>query len=260
MKSYFKRMIGSAAAIAVAFAMVGTANAADLKPIYTKAPAPVAAYNWTGCYIGAEGGGNWGRSQHYFENPNNPNLVGLAQTNGIDLSGALVGATVGCNYQITNGFVVGIENDISWTNKRGTSVEIQPFNTSNSIQTSEKWIDTLRARAGFALDRWFFYGTGGAAFANEGFVICDPATGCAGQSKTVTGWTAGAGLEYAVVDNWTLKVEYLHVDLGRQSYARTLSPTPGVQFAPRDVTLTDDMVRVGVNYKFGWGGPVVARY
>jgi outer membrane immunogenic protein len=231
---------------------------------YTKAPAVVASvYSWTGFYVGVEGGGDWGRSQHYENNPASATF-GLPQTGGINLSGALAGGTVGYNYQINN-IVIGIENDISWTNIKGSANLIPPFVTTQIFQTSQTWLDTLRGRIGYAWDRVLVYGTGGASFTNEKILLCDPiAAGCAGQSRTVTGWTAGVGAEYAFTDNWSVKLEYLHADFGRQAYVAT--PTPALFangasfFAPRIVSLTDDIVRVGVNYKFGWGGPVVARY
>ncbi len=261
MKCPFRKLIAPAALAAIAFATAGAASAADMTPRYTKAPAPVATYNWTGCYIGVEGGGNWGQSQHYQNNPANPNNFGLAQTDGIDLSGGMAGGTVGCNYQFSN-IVIGIENDISWTNKSGSAPLILPFNTTETASTRERWIDTLRGRLGFAFDRLLVYGTGGVAFADESFQLVDPVTGFGGSSKTVTGWTAGVGAEYMFWDNWSAKFEYLHADFGRTAYAFAPNSTGlgAGGFIARNVSLRDDMVRVGVNYKFGWGGPVVARY
>ena len=114
----------------------------------------------------------------------------------------------------------------------------------------------------YAWDRVFLYGTGGAAFTDEQLVLCDPiAAGCVSPSKTVTGWVAGVGAEYAFWDNWSVKLEYLQAD---QYYPRATTPAPFLNgstfFAARNVTLTDDIVRVGANYKFGWGAPVVAKY
>jgi outer membrane immunogenic protein len=215
----------------------GAACAADLPPsAYTKAPGTVAdIYNWTGIYVGFEGGGDWGRSQHYQNDPAasaanvnqdpgfhgggagnldgggaggfrgggfgggrgglvaGPPLLGLAETGGIDPSGVLLGGTIGYNYQFSNNIVVGIENDISSTNTKGSANLIPPFVTAQMFQTSQTWLDTLRGRIGYAWNRLLVYGTGGAAFTNEGILLCDPiAAGCGSQSRTVTGWTAGA--------------------------------------------------------------------
>jgi outer membrane immunogenic protein len=237
---------------AISLAMAASTWAADLPvgaPVY-KAPMMPSAYSWSGCYLGIEGGGSWGQSQHFSNDfTRQPTLVGLAQTAGIDPSGGLFGGTAGCNYQFGN-WVVGLEDDLSWTNNRGTANGIAPFNTTDTFQTSQSWLGTFRGRLGFAWDRWFFYGTGGAAVSNQGIQLCDPVAGCANQSQTVAGWTAGGGIEYAFFHTWSLKLEYLHVDLGTHTYAESV--LPGFVFATRNVNLTNDIVRAGINYKFDW--------
>jgi len=251
------------AAIVALSAIVGisAASAADLAPRpYTKAPPMVAQmYSWTGCYVGAEGGGIWGRSQHYYNDPADiPALVGLAETNGIHPSGGLAGGTVGCNYQFNGNWVIGIEGDVSWTNLNGSAPSIAPFNPTLTYQTNQRWMDTVRGRIGYAWDRVLVYGTGGAAFTGENVSVCGPVGGCAGGSANVTGWVAGAGIEWAFYQNWSAKLEYLHADFGTTGYGRF--PNLATFYDARNVKLTDDLVRVGVNYRFNWGGPVVARY
>jgi outer membrane immunogenic protein len=154
------------------------------------------AYDWSGCYVGIAGGGNWGSSQVFYENPSSV-FVGRAETNSINLLGGLFGGTTGCSFQVS-GWVLGVENDISWTDKSGTAGTIfpLPFNPLTSFQTKETWLDTLRGRFGYAWDRCFFFGTGGGAFAGEHLVPCNPLTGCTDQPKSVVGWTAGLGAEY----------------------------------------------------------------
>jgi outer membrane immunogenic protein len=156
-----KRWIATAALVAAAW---GPALAADMPvkaPIYKAPP----AFNWTGCYLGIEGGSIWGRSRATNADP--AVNFGVPRTSDFNLSGGLAGGTVGCNYQ-TGSFVIGIEDDISWTNKTGTTSEIPPFAATTTDQISERWIDTLRGRAGWAWDRFFVYGTGGAAWAMYG--------------------------------------------------------------------------------------------
>jgi outer membrane immunogenic protein len=240
----------------VAFAAAGAAGAADL-PVKAPPMAPVP-YNWTGCYVGIEGGGNWGRSNHTAVTPN-PANNDRPIDKAFDLSGVLVGGTLGCNYQASN-WVFGIENDLSWTNKSGSAPDIPPFNIAATSQTSERWIDTLRGRLGVAWDRVLFYGTGGAAFAGTAVNICAPRA-CAGDSQSRTGWVAGGGVEYAVWQNLSLKLEYLHADFGTGRYINPPVTTPaGGTIVTRDVRLTDDIVRAGLNWRFNWSGPVVARY
>jgi len=243
-------------------ALATTAFAADLPAApYTKAPAfaPVL-FSWTGCYVGVEGGGNWGQSQQTARS--GPN-AGVPITGNFNLSGGIAGGTVGCNYQTSN-FVFGIENDFSWTNKRGSAQDILPFDPAFTSSTREKWIDTLRGRVGFALDRFMVFGTAGAAFAGTDVTVSSPVFGTVTSAQTRTGWTAGVGGEWAaLVESWgavTLKVEYLHADFGTKQYFAAPVMLGPANIAARDVKLTDDMVRAGVNVKFNWGGPIISKY
>jgi outer membrane immunogenic protein len=247
----------------VAAAFASNAFAADL-PAKTSPPAfapPSPAYSWNGCYVGVVGGGNWGSSQHYAADAATDGplgLLGAAQTGGIGLAGGVVGGTVGCNYQVNN-FVFGAEGDYSWTDQHGSANLIAPFKTTDVVETEENSIGTLRGRVGYAWDRLLIYGTGGGAITNEGVSLCDPVNGCVGASKNVVGWAAGVGVEYAFWNNFTLKLEYLHADFGSTDFGR-LKPSATFTFNERRVSLTDDMVRIGLNYKFDLFSPVVARY
>lgn len=206
------------------------ADAADLSvaPLYKAPPAPVApVYNWTGFYVGANGGGGWGSS--WWQ----------SQTTGIDLSGVQVGGTAGYNVQFGNA-VLGVEGDLDWSNLKGTSgATLCPGCT-----TSDTWLSTLRGRAGYAFGGIMPYVTGGLAVGD----IRATAPGFAGASTTNAGWTAGAGIEIALPGNWTAKAEYLHVDLGNLNCGINCGGLPG-----NNVSMHDDVVRAGLNYHFGWG-------
>ncbi len=116
-------------------------------------------------------------------------------------------------------------------------------NCGGGCQTANDWLATVRGRAGYAWDRILFYGTGGAAFGN----IQAKLNGAGVTTlSTQTGWTAGAGIEGAFAPNWTAKVEYLYVNLG------TAACSAAVCGAPASIPLTENIVRAGVNYKFGW--------
>lgn len=243
------------------FAATMTAFAADL-PVKSYAPmaAPVL-FSWTGCYVGVEGGGNWGRSGQVARSGVD---TGIAITGGFDLSGAIAGGTVGCNYQVSN-FVFGVENDFSWTNKSGSVHDLPPFNVLATSTTREKWIDTLRGRFGYAIDPYLMvYGTAGAAFAGTEVNVLHPLVGSVTDSQSRVGWTAGVGGEWAAFAGpWgavTFKLEYLHAGFGNKQYVNPPVTIGGGTIVTRDVSLSDDMVRVGMNVKFNWGGPVVARY
>jgi outer membrane immunogenic protein len=238
------------ALISTAVLAVGLATAAPAADLAVRGPvykAVIPQFSWTGCYVGVEGGGVWGRSKDTDADPTNKNF-GLPINNGFDVSGGLAGGTVGCNYQFSN-WVFGVENDISWTNAKGSTNDIAPFNPAAVSKTSENWLDTLRGRVGFAWDRVLFYGTGGAAFAGT-IVQVNGVANTVSDSQTRTGWVAGGGVEYAAWDHVTLKLEYLHADFGTSSYINPSVQIGGRTLVTRDVPLTNDIVRAGVNYKF----------
>ncbi len=214
-------------------ALVGTAGAADLPrraaaPVKAPAPAYVAPiYNWTGVYLGLNAGGAWGRSS--WDNATSP-------TGGFNTSGALVGGTLGYNWQ-ANQMVLGLETDLDWTNIRGTTFA----NCAFGCETKNTWLGTTRARLGYAAGRWMPYVTGGLAYGD----IRASTPGFAGANTTKAGWTAGAGLEFALAGNWTAKAEYLYVDLGKFDCG-TACGAP----APDNVKFNANIVRAGLNYRF----------
>ena len=247
----------------VYFAATMTAFAADMavRP-YSAAPmAPPVLFSWTGCYVGVEGGGNWGKSQQIARSGANPYS---SITGNFDLSGGIAGGTVGCNIQFSN-FVLGIENDISWTNKRGSAHDLPPFNILATSSTREKWIDTLRGRFGYAIDPYLMvYGTAGVAFAGTDVNVLTSTNVSVTDSKSRVGWTAGVGGEWAAFAGpWgalTFKLEYLHAGFDSRNYIDPPIVTGGGTVITRSVSLSDDMVRVGMNVKWNWGGAVVAKY
>ncbi len=226
----FLGCLGLAAALAL-FAAPQRAAAADLSvaPLY-KAPPPQVAqvYNWTGFYLGVNGGGGWGHS--WWD----------ANATGINTSGGLAGGTAGYNWQFGN-TVLGLEGDIDWANLKGTaSSALCP----NGCSTSDSWLSTVRGRAGYAFGGVLPYVTGGLAVGD----IKAATPGFAGASTTNAGWTVGAGLEIALPGNWSAKAEYLHVDLGRFNCGVNCGVAP-----TNNVSMHDNVVRAGVNYRFGWG-------
>jgi outer membrane immunogenic protein len=200
----------------------------------------------------------WGRSQHVNDNPRSP-AYDLVQTNGIHPDGGTVGGTIGCDYQFAGNWVAGVENDLSWVSASGGAPSIPPFVPGEVFATEQDWLDTLRARIGYAQDRWFLYGTGGAAFGDVHAHPCDPVAGCVSATKDATGWVAGVGVEYALLDHLSLKLEYLHADFGSMRFPALITPALFANgsnfFAPRRVSLSDDIVRIGVNYRFDLFGP-----
>jgi outer membrane immunogenic protein len=231
--------------ISLAIVLAGRAVAADM-PV--KAFTPPTPYNWSGFYLGAEGGGVWGNSQYTYDVPG----FGPVTPN-YGVSGGLFGGTAGFNYQLSH-LVLGVEGDLSWTDAKGSAHNLplhgDPLIISN---TDEHWLDTVRGRLGWASDRWLVYATGGWAVARvEAFTdasaVVPPAVS-PDITQTRSGWTAGAGIEYAFAGPWSAKIEYLYMDFGKQS----LFPSGEfLDYDGRSLTLSQSVVRVGVNYRFNW--------
>lgn len=200
----------SLALIAAGVTAASTAFAADIqRGAAYYSPAPAALYNWSGFYAGANVGYEWGKVSNSSVSP----------------SGLAGGLQAGYNWQNAQ-FVFGGETDIQIS---GADDTFAPYKFSNP------WFGTLRARAGYAMNNILVYGTLGLAYGG----LTGERAGLS-ESKTQTGWTAGAGMEVGVTNNWSVKVEYLYMDLGRRSYSIT-----GV-----DNGLQASMLRFGINYHF----------
>jgi len=241
-----KKALLAGAAIAALTLGAFPAAAADLstRPVY-KAPTMVpVVYNWTGFYIGVSGGGAWGTSEHTFP----------GGTHGpFDIDGGLVGGTVGYNWQAGN-WVFGVEGDYSWADIKGSTrgTLLAPCGVAGGTTcgTTINTLGTARGRVGYAWNNVLLYGTGGFAWGN----VRAFNAGFDSGHDTHTGWTVGGGLEYGFAPNWSAKIEYLYVDLGNDvTYGSRLG-------VPHSVDVTANVVRAGVNYRFDWGAPVVAKY
>lgn len=228
-----KRVILAGIGALAMVSMMGAANAADLprrQVMPMKAPMYSAPYNWTGLYVGINGGGGWGRSDW-------SNAAG--STGGFNVSGGVVGGTVGYNWQM-NQAVFGLEGDLDWSNIRGTTTSA--VCAGGSCETRNNYLGTVRGRIGYAFDRFLPYLTGGLAV---GDIKAEPAAG-GSSSGTKAGWTLGGGLEFAVAGPWTAKVEYLYADLGKESCGAGICNAA----SSTDVKFHTNLVRAGVNYRF----------
>jgi len=202
-------------------------------PVY-RGPAPYAAalFNWSGFYLGINGGYGWGNSRFDY--------VPVGTTTGnYNISGGLIGGTIGWNWQAPGSAIVfGIEGDLDWANIRGSALCPNP---AFSCDTNVNWLGTIRGRLGLAMDRMLLFATAGAAFA--GVQANVPTFG--GASGTQTGWTAGLGIEAAVAGNWSVKAEYLYVNLGNFA-----CPIGVCGLSVANVPITSNLLRVGANVRF----------
>jgi outer membrane immunogenic protein len=210
------RTLGASAAALLASAAV--AAAADIPP-YGQPPAAAPsyynaapAYSWSGPYVGLTGGYGWA-STSPTTSPNR---------------GWIGGAYAGANFQTDTNLVVGIEGDVTATGKTGTS---------GGLTVSNPWDATLRGRIGFALDRVLVYGTGGVAVGGLKAV-----SGAGTDTATQAGWTAGAGVEAALAQNVTGRLEFRHTDLGTVSAAKMPNNGP--------ISYSSNDVMAGIGLKF----------
>jgi len=223
--------------LAGALALVASvpALAADL-PLPTAPVAPVIrTFTWAGFYLGLNGGYGFGQSKWNSA---------LGTVGGFATDGGLAGGTIGGNYQWGQ-FVVGVEGDFDWQNLRGSQTT-GPCATVGvgSCGTASNWLSTIRGRAGFAVNRALIYATGGAAFTN----VKPFAGGLPFGGHNEPGWTAGGGVEFAMTDNWTVKLEYLYANVQNATCA-----VSSCSFAaPATVSFNENIVRVGVNYLFNY--------
>jgi outer membrane immunogenic protein len=213
-----KRILLAATALS-AFAATA-AYAADLPPAFQpeQVVSAQSAYDWSGFYAGVNAGYGWGEVEAA--------LTGATE----DMKGGIGGAQVGYN-QDFGGFVLGLEGDVQLN---GLEKDLGGFTASL------QYFGTVRARAGVAMDRFMPYVTGGVAFGNGKLDV--PILGVSDEQSHV-GWAAGAGVEYAVTDNISVKGEYLYTDLGTQTY----SPNA---LSSADLALRFSTVRAGVNFQF----------
>ncbi len=249
-----------------ATALCVSANAADLRPAY-KAPPPAPApvvYNWSGFYIGGFAGGAWGADgSHHDLN----GWAGGAHWSHDSDTSFIGGATVGWNWQAYGSpWVWGLEGEFGYIKLDG--VARNPFNPGFDVAAHSRvgeWYGFAGGRLGYAWDRTLLYAKGGAAFVNlERGVHCW--AGCGGfvdarSDETLTTWAVGGGLEWAWINNWSFKIEYLYIALND---ADVCSNGGGGNFCFRHELESVHTLKAGLNYKFDWGkgptSPVVARY
>jgi outer membrane immunogenic protein len=233
------RYLSSCVAIAALIAGSGSAFAADLpsRTVVPVAPVVVPIFTWTGFYAGLNAGYGWSTTDSDYYDPD----TGVLHKQGSD-GGFVGGGQLGYNYQFGQ-FVGGVEVDIQYADL--SSSDGQEYGSPH--QKSMDWFGTARARLGFALDRALIYATGGFAFGGGG----DDNNYVSGYyyddgKDTATGWTVGGGVEYAVTDSLSAKVEGLYVNLGKDDKKLGTGLYPEEKRKDNEFAI----VRAGINYKF----------
>ena len=236
-----KKLLLSAIALS---AFAAPAFAADIPArTYTKAPPaytpPAVIYNWTGFYIGGHVGG------------------AFAGDNNLTGSDArfLGGVQGGFDYQFATNGVVGIEAQYSWMNSNNTGVA---FPGGGLVTSNSDQLGSVTGRVGYTWGPGLLYAKGGYAWRdnpNIGVSVAGAPVAFTSDGNHKDGWTVGAGLEYMFAPNWSAKAEYQYYNFGNTNFNSGPAPIVGSRFRDDEHT-----VKVGVNYRFGWGGPVAAKY
>jgi outer membrane immunogenic protein len=214
-------------------------------------PAPLP-YSWTGFYIGGNFGGVWSNVDIFDSEGNSFSTSGV--------SGGMAGGQIGFNYQF-NTFVLGVEFEGDWTGLKRTSGIVDVLGFPLQAQVKTESIVSLAARFGFAADRFFLYGKAGVGWVNNKLTVTNTDTlDFIERSNTRSGLLLGIGGEYAIqASNWTVKLEYDHINLG----SRSITDTNCVFICDYTITAKRnvDMFKFGFNYKLGgFGGPVAGPY
>jgi outer membrane immunogenic protein len=230
----------------VALGATVPALAADLPArTYTKAPAYAAPlYNWTGFYIGGHIGGA-------FSGDNN--FGGLTTGNNND-GRFLGGLQAGYDYQFAPNWVLGIEGQYSWLGSNNNGII---FPGGFLYTNNQRALGSVTGRVGYTWGPALLYVKGGYAFSdnNDSLAFNGAPVAFAFTSGHRDGFTVGAGLEYLFTQNWSAKVEYQYYNFGNSQFVSPAALAPFGSFR------TDDhVVKAGLNYRFNWGGPVVAKY
>ncbi len=258
------RIIPAVRLFAAAIPLAVGATAAMAADMPSKAP-QTPPYQWSGCYVGINGGAGASASNFntnvgagtYLTDPD-PATVNADGGGSANDTRAIGGGQVGCNWQ-TNTVVFGLEGDFDYFrsnanfyNNTDTLAAGTPFIVGQSVTTN--YLATVRPRIGIAADRNFAYITGGVAFTDasytESYSDAAGGIGSASASKFLTGWTAGAGWEYAWTNHWTIKFEYLFAGFPTTSASGLITGPGGSNPLSGSGDLVIQTARAGVNFKF----------
>src|SRR6516162_3514504 len=219
-------------------------------------PPALPPYTWTGCYAGGQAGGGFGHKDLNDSVGIVSSISGFTSAN-LNISGYMLGGQIGCDYQFASNWVAGVEGAVSGGNIGGSIGVATPGLPGDSATFKETTdlLTSVTARVGYAWNNWLFYGKGGAAWASDRYSAFDVlATYDFEGSETRLGWTAGAGVEWAFSDIWSVRLEYDYYGFGTRSV--TVIDNVSGTVGPLDIRQNIQIVKVGFNFHpfAGWTG------
>lgn len=218
------------------------AFAADAVVYEEPAPVEVTFFSWTGGYVGLHAGYAWGREN---DNQSDPFIIIDGAADRFDVDGFVGGLHAGYNWQ-SGMWVFGVEGDIDYSDVNGSS-GFGYDGIDGRLGLDSDWQGSLRLRAGYAIDSWLLYATGGVAIGHaelsaSGDSVAGPFS--TSDEQTHVGWTVGAGVEKAFTPNWIGRLEVRYTDFGSESYDL------GIAGDDIDADWNQTAVNVGISYKF----------
>jgi outer membrane immunogenic protein len=244
-----KQMTLGVAAFALSSAF---ALAADLEPqMPLKAPPVIAPFTWTGCYAGGQVGGGFGRKELTDNAGIVSGITGFSAAS-LDIAGYMLGGQIGCDYQFASNWVIGVEGAAAGGRIGGSTTVLVPGDNATFKETTDL-LTSATARVGYAWDRWLLYAKGGAAWAADRYSAFDVlATYDFEGSESRFGWTAGAGIEWAFCNDWSVKLEYDYYGFGTRNV--TLIDNVSGTTGPEAIKQNIQVIKLGVNLHI-WAGP-----
>jgi len=204
-----------------------------------------SAYNWSGLYVGAQLGYVWGDAAVDYSEYEDGRYAWDANPDGI-----AGGIYAGANWQLNNGIVVGAETELNLNDGSDTAIYISEYVPTYpgyyDMEIRQNWSGSTRLRLGYAVDRWLPYITGGVAYSDYESNLYGEANG----DGTLLGYTLGAGVEYAVTDNWRVRLSYLFTDYDTDTFNTNYNDGSGYYDGPFDIDLDTQALQFGVS--FNW--------
>ncbi len=255
-----KKFLLGAAGLIAAMSMAAPASAADMGVPYTKAPSPMIAaiYDWSGFYLGLNGGGGSARKCWDISNNLGAPVIPNVREGCHDATGGMAGGQIGFRWQ-SSAWVFGIEAQGDWANFKGSNASLFPFAFAATNQTKVTGLGLLTGQVGYAWSNVLFYVKGGGAVVSDRYRGIVTPTGVFFDQADENRWggVVGAGVEVGFAPNWSVAFEYDHLFMGSRNIQMTNTAT-GALSRWDNIKQDVDLGQVRVNYR--WGGPVIAKY
>jgi len=218
-----------------------------------KAPAPPPSFTWTSCYGGGHAGGGWGRKNITDTAGALAPITGFTSVN-LDITGYMIGGQIGCDYQFASNWVVGIEGAVSGGkigSKTAVALTGGIAGDNASFKETTDFLASVTGRIGYAWDRWMLYAKGGVAGAGDKYSAVGTFLGAPYDFEGLEnryGWTAGAGVEWALWQDWSIRLEYDYYGFGQRSVTFIDNTFNGGALGPENIKQTIQVVTLGVNF------------